>query len=89
MLWGGRWEGGSCLGTHVRIKDLKKLKKKNNSWSAIKTVIREKFIVVNTYVKKWRRKWQPNPVFLPGESHGGRSPVGYSPWGHKELDMTE
>ena len=23
MLWGGRWEGGSCLGTHVRIKDFK------------------------------------------------------------------
>ena len=29
------------------------------------------------------------PVFLPGESHGQRSLVGYSPWGHKELDMTE
>ena len=28
MLWGGRWEGGSCLGTHVRIKDFK-IKKKN------------------------------------------------------------
>ena len=31
MLWGGRWEGGSCLGTHVRMKDFKikkKLKKK-------------------------------------------------------------
>ena len=27
----------------------------------------------------WRRKWQPAPVFLPGESHGHRSPVGYSP----------
>ena len=27
MLWGGRWEGGSCLGTHVRIKDFK-IKKK-------------------------------------------------------------
>ena len=26
MLWGGRWEGGSCLGTHVRIKDFKILK---------------------------------------------------------------
>jgi len=26
---------------------------------------------------------------LPGESHGRRSPVGYSPWGRKELDMTE
>ena len=29
MLWGGRWEGGACLGTHVRIKDfkIKKIKK--------------------------------------------------------------
>ena len=32
----------------------------------------------------WRRKWHPTPVFLPGESHGQRSLVGYSPWGHKE-----
>ena len=32
---------------------------------------------------------QPTPVFLPGESHGQRSLVGYSPWGHKELDTTE
>ena len=37
----------------------------------------------------WRRKWHPTPVFLPGESHGQRSLVGYSPWGHKELNMTE
>ena len=37
----------------------------------------------------WRRKWQPTPVFLPGESHGQRSLVGYSPWGHKESDTTE
>ena len=29
------------------------------------------------------------PVFLPGEFHGKRGLVGYSPWGHKELDMTE
>ena len=29
MLWGGRWEGGSCLGMHVRIKDFKIKKKKN------------------------------------------------------------
>ena len=29
----------------------------------------------------WRRKWQPSPVFLPGESHGQRSLMGYSPWG--------
>ena len=37
----------------------------------------------------WRRAWQPTPVFFPGESHGQRSLVGYSPWGCKESDMTE
>ena len=31
----------------------------------------------------WRRKRQPTPVFLPGESHGQRRLAGYSPWGHK------
>ena len=35
------------------------------------------------------QKWQPTPVFLPGKSHRQRSLVGYSPWGGKELDMTE
>ena len=33
--------------------------------------------------------WQPTPVFLPGKSNGQESLVGYSPWGCKELDMTE
>ena len=37
----------------------------------------------------WRRKWQPTPVFLPGESHGQRSLAGYSPWGPREVDTTE
>ena len=37
----------------------------------------------------WRRKWLPTPIFLAGEFHGQRSLVGYSPWGHKESDMTE
>ena len=36
----------------------------------------------------WRRKWQPAPVCLPGESHGRRSLVGYSPWGRK-TDTTQ
>ena len=45
----------------------------------------------NPWVGKvpWRRAWQPTPVFLPGESHGQRSLVGYSPWGRKESDMIE
>ena len=37
----------------------------------------------------WRRDRLPTPVFLPGECHGQRSMVGYSPWGLKESDMTE
>ena len=37
----------------------------------------------------WRRKWQPTPAFLPGESHGQRSLAGCSPWGHKRSDMTQ
>ena len=37
----------------------------------------------------WRRAWQPTPVFWPGESHGQTSLAGYSPWGRKELGITE
>ena len=37
----------------------------------------------------WRRKWQPTPVFLPGESQGRRGLVGCHLWGRKESDMTE
>ena len=37
----------------------------------------------------WRRKWQPTPVFLPGESQGRGSLVGCCLWGHTESDMTE
>ena len=46
---------------------------------------------LDPWVRKipWRRAWQPTPVFLPGESHRQRSLTGYSPQGHKELDMTE
>ena len=37
----------------------------------------------------WRRKWQPTPVFFPGESQGWGSLVGCHLWGHTELDTTE
>ena len=37
----------------------------------------------------WRRKWQPTPVFLTGESQGQRSLLGCRLWGHTELDTTE
>ena len=45
----------------------------------------------NPWVGKilWRKEWQPTLVFLPGEFRGQRSLVGYSPWGHRESDMTQ
>jgi len=45
----------------------------------------------NPWVRRipWRRTYQPTPIFLPGEFHGQRSLVGYSPWGHKEFNTTE
>ena len=45
----------------------------------------------NPWVGKipWRRAWQPNLVYLPGESHGQRGLAGYTLWSHKELDITE
>ena len=44
-----------------------------------------------SWVRKipYRRKWQSTQVFWPGEFHGQRSLVGYSPWGCRESDMTE
>ena len=46
---------------------------------------------LNSWVRKifWRRAWKPTPVFLPEESHGRKSLVGYGPWGHKDSDATE
>jgi len=41
------------------------------------------------YSSFWRRKWQPTPVFLPGESHGQGGLVGCSLWGCKESDTTK
>ena len=40
-------------------------------------------------LKLVEEEWQPTLVFLPGKSHGQRSQVGISPWGHKESDTTE
>ena len=36
----------------------------------------------------WRRAWQPTPVFMAGESHEQKSLQGYSPWGHKETQLS-
>ena len=52
---------------------------------------RHRIFRFSPWVRKipWRRKWQPAPVFLPGESHRQRILVGYGPLDHKELDTME
>ena len=51
--------------------------------------IRDEGLIPEVRKIPWRRAWQPTPVFSPGEFHGQRSLVGYSPWGCKESDTTE
>ena len=45
----------------------------------------------DSWVEKisWRKKWQPTPVFLSGESQGPKSLAGYSPQDHKKADTTK
>ena len=47
------------------------------------TAVWETWVQVLGWEDPGRRKWQPTPVFLHGESHGQRSLAGYSPWGHR------
>ena len=59
--------------------------------SLVAQTVKNLLAKIDSWVGKipWRRAWQPTPVFLPGESHGQRSLVGCSSWGHTELDITE
>ena len=52
-------------------------------------ILEKENIVTCILLPLWRRKWQPTPVLMPGESHGQRSLVGYSPWGHKETCLSD
>ena len=58
-------------------------------WAAVHGVTKSQTRLSDFTFIHWRRKWQPTPVFLPGESHGQRSLVGCSPWDCTESDMTE
>ena len=54
-----------------------------------KITIITKFRISVISAVMWRRKWQPTPVFLPGESQGQRSLVGWHVWGRTESYTTE
>ena len=57
-------------------------------WAAVHGVVKSDFTSLFTFMH-WRKKWQPTPVFLPGEFQGQGSLVGCHPWDRTESDMTE
>ena len=60
------------------------------AWKAAVHGVAEGWTRLNDFTfMHWRRKWQPTPVFLPGESQGRGSLVGCCLWGHTESDTTE
>ena len=58
-------------------------------WAAVHGVMKSRTRLSDFTFMHWRRKWQPTPVFLPGESRGLGSLVGCHLWGCTELDTTE
>ena len=58
-------------------------------WAAVHGVAKSRTRLSDFTFMPWRRKWQPTPVFFPGESQGRGSLVGCCLWGHTEWDMTE
>ena len=58
-------------------------------WAAVHGVVKSRTRLNDFTFMHWRRKWQPTPVFLPGESQGWGSLVGCRLWGHTESDTTE
>ena len=58
-------------------------------WAAVHGVSKSGTRLSDFTLTHWRRKRQPSPVFLPGESQGRWSLVGCRLWGRTELDTTE
>ena len=58
-------------------------------WAAVHGVAKSRARLSDFTFTHWRRKWQPTPVFLPGESQGRGSLVGCHLWGRTESDTTE
>ena len=81
------WEDN---GTPLQHSCLENPKDGGASWAAVHGVAKSQTRLSDftfTFMH-WRRKWQPTPVFLPGESQGSGSLMGCHPWGCTESDTT-
>ena len=77
--------GVSVEAKSVSVSNLVIFNSRLPRWHSSKYACQRRRCRFNPWVGKipWERKWQPTPVFLSGKSHGQKSLVGYSPWGHK------
>ena len=84
------WMGPNEM-TGVLIKEIRTQTMGFPSGLMVRNPLAKRRCRFNPWVSKmlWRRKWQPTPVFLPGEVCGQKTLAGYSPWCRKESDMTE
>ena len=85
QLMGSQRVGHNWVTEHARIENTdKNIKEDSNPHNPIiLDKVSSCYFCFSCLAVHWRNKWQPTPVFLPGEFHGQRSLVGYSPWGHK------
>ena len=88
FFWGQYWFS-ICNSDNFLLKYIHLGKRKLVQRKSQVNNISGKRDVDKNYEVVWRRKWQPTPVLLPGESHGRRGLVGSSPRGRKELGTTE
>ena len=87
-----------CNGTPLQYSCLENPMDRGAWWAAVPGVMKSRTLTERLHFHfslslftflHWRRKWQPIPVFLPGESQGQGSVVGCHLWGRMESDTTE
>ena len=80
---------GEGNGTPLQYSCLENPMDRGAWWAAVHGVARSRTQLSDVTFMPWRRKWQPTPVFLPGESQRQGSLVGCCLWGRTESDTTE
>ena len=82
-------QSGEDNGTPLQYSCLENPMEGGAWWAAVRGVARSRTRLSDFTFMHWKRKWQPTPVFLPGESQGRGNLVGCRLWGRTELDTTE
>ena len=76
------------MNNHVRFHVPSELDKFTEKELLSESIYACESVYASVYAQIRRMRWHPTPVLLPGKSHGWRSLVGCSPWGHEESDTT-